>query len=339
MRIKSFITYFHGRMLESPEAVEDAHRNGEHPRLNVQWGKHGSLPFGWEQLSIQADAGDAERDYLDIQKPMFLRDYNFATWQKLQREGRRLADHPLGSQWPTRFTGDWEAFTAFTREVDLRPFLQPGKAIAVARWNNATLQQRFLRYNFRPKTEWPDRVDASPGFESQLDRRVGASLDRVSQPAEWIALRRSAGETGERLIPKERVTFDLPPMSLFAPETPRYPNLWFYALVADFPSYSAFVNHLSSVLHAGGFTADEVSLNEGADMALSIEHLQPWSGIPGLMHGHSLHIRLFWKRLERDRLDRVNWGTGRAPHWRVAASIHYEVEHGNALHADVEVCP
>ena len=27
--------------------------------------------------------------------------------------------------------------------------------IVVSRWNSATLNQRFLRYNFKPKSEWP----------------------------------------------------------------------------------------------------------------------------------------------------------------------------------------
>jgi len=28
--------------------------------------------------------------------------------------------------------------------------------IRVSRWNSATINQHFLRYNFRPKTEWPE---------------------------------------------------------------------------------------------------------------------------------------------------------------------------------------
>ena len=339
MQIVRFTTYFHGRMLEPPAAIDEARRNNNRPRLNVQWGKHGSLPYGWETLSIQADIGDIEREYLDIRNPVSMKDYNVATWQKLRNVGRRLVNHALGESWPARFEGTWENFVAFDREVDLRALLQQRRTIAVSRWNNATLQQRFLRYNFRPKTEWPDREGTAPGFEPQLDRRVGASLDRVSDPTEWIALRRSAGEPEERLIDRERATVDLPPMSLWRPETPRYPNLWFYAPVTDFPTYAAFVDHLSSVLRGGGYAADEVSLNEGADLALSIEHLQPWSRIPPLMHAHAIHVRLFWKRLERDNLQRTAWGPDRTPHWQVAASVHYEVEHANDLHADVVICP
>jgi hypothetical protein len=28
--------------------------------------------------------------------------------------------------------------------------------VLVSRWNNATIDRHLLRYNFRPKTEWPD---------------------------------------------------------------------------------------------------------------------------------------------------------------------------------------
>lgn len=27
--------------------------------------------------------------------------------------------------------------------------------ILVSRWNSGTVNQRFLRYNFKPKSEWP----------------------------------------------------------------------------------------------------------------------------------------------------------------------------------------
>ena len=30
--------------------------------------------------------------------------------------------------------------------------------ISVSRWNNAVINQQFLPYNFRPKTEWPGEL-------------------------------------------------------------------------------------------------------------------------------------------------------------------------------------
>ena len=58
--VEKIWTYFHGRILAGGEAaLSDAHRNRMRPRVNVQWGKHGSMPVGWEQLKIIADRGDA----------------------------------------------------------------------------------------------------------------------------------------------------------------------------------------------------------------------------------------------------------------------------------------
>jgi hypothetical protein len=151
-------TYFHGRMLEGgPEAVQDARRHQMRPRINVQWGKHGSMPHGWESLSIRANEGDIERKYLSLDRPLSLKEYNEATFKKLSTEGRRLMEHPLSRRlgWPDRFTGDWQAFVDFSRPIDTQEWLDRTKMIKVSRWNSATIDQHFLPYNFRPKTEWP----------------------------------------------------------------------------------------------------------------------------------------------------------------------------------------
>src|SRR5688572_1672253 len=63
--VVGFWSYFHGRILSSDAAVRAANASGGRVRVNVQWGKHGSLPEGWETLSIQANTGDIERAYLD----------------------------------------------------------------------------------------------------------------------------------------------------------------------------------------------------------------------------------------------------------------------------------
>src|SRR5262249_6804911 len=68
-------------------------------------------------------------------------------------------------------------------------------------------------------------------------------------------------------------------------------------------------------------------------------NLQPWTSVEKLSHAHALHIRFFWRRLEQNGMEWAVFGDRGATYWRVAASIHYEVEHANPLHADVEVCP
>jgi hypothetical protein len=131
-------TYFHGRLLAGGDAARrDAREHGMRPRIDVQWGKHGSLPIGWA----------AEPAVLENQK---------ATWRALSK-GRRLPDHPIGKRlgWPARFAGPWEAFVDYSRLVDPLAWLDRTDMAKVTRWNSATINRHFLAYNFRPKTEWP----------------------------------------------------------------------------------------------------------------------------------------------------------------------------------------
>jgi hypothetical protein len=156
--IERIWTYFHGRILEGgDEALRDAAGHEMRARVNVQWGKHGSMPLGWESMSIVGDTGDLERAYYTTGKPITLSDYNRGTWQKLRKEGRRLIDHPMTRRlrWPDRFTGQWEDFVDFSREVDVRKMLDERGLVTVSRWNSAVINRHFLPYNFRPKTEWP----------------------------------------------------------------------------------------------------------------------------------------------------------------------------------------
>ncbi|MFN0110630.1 MAG: hypothetical protein ACKVZH_17370 [Blastocatellia bacterium] len=156
--IEAVWSYFHGRILAGGEtAISDAKRNAQRPRINIQWGKHGSLLAGWETTTITATGGDVERQYYPTNQPITLRQYQEGTFRKLAEVGRRLADHPIGIRlgWPLKFAGTWNDFTNFSRLVDTRLWLTKTKLARVSRWNNATINQQFLPYNFRPKTEWP----------------------------------------------------------------------------------------------------------------------------------------------------------------------------------------
>ena len=158
-RLERLWTYFHGRILEGGEkALLDARQHAMRASVHVQWGKHGSMPAGWESLPILASIGDIERQYLTLDKPITLKQYNEATHRKLSTEGRRLLDHPMARRlgWPQRFNGTWEDFVDFSRVVETREFLDRAKMVQVSRWNSATIDQHFLPYNFRPKTEWPE---------------------------------------------------------------------------------------------------------------------------------------------------------------------------------------
>jgi len=155
--ITGISTYFHGRILRGgSEAIQEAKAHAGRSRINVQWGKHGSLLLGWEKLPIVAVEDDSEKNFYPLGRQITLLDYNRGTYEKLSKEGRRLPEHPLGRVWPIKFVGSWQDFMNFSVLIDPAELLSSKKMIRVSRWNNATINQHFLRYNFRPKTEWPE---------------------------------------------------------------------------------------------------------------------------------------------------------------------------------------
>jgi hypothetical protein len=150
--LKRIWTYFHGQILDGgKEALNDARHHGWRPRINVQWGKHGSMPANWEDLKIRRDAS------APIAEAISLKLYNEETYRRLSSAGRRLPGHPLGvrGKWPQKFSGTWAAFINFSKLIEPLTLLEQNRMAMVSRWNSATINQYFLRYNFRPKTEWP----------------------------------------------------------------------------------------------------------------------------------------------------------------------------------------
>jgi hypothetical protein len=320
--LERFWTYFHGRILEGGEvARRDARAHDMRPRVNVQWGKHGSMPVGWESIEIVADTGDTEREYLSL-GPISLLDYNRGTWEKLRTEGRRLIDHRLARRlgWPDRFEGDWSAFSSFNRIVEPLAFIDRHRMVSVSRWNSAVINQEFLPYNFRPKTEWPDGTAAGPVLRTAPAPPLveAASLD----------------------------VFGLPPKSVFDRAMPRYPNVWFHVDASLVDSYASAVRLVADQLR-GPMRLREFhgpfSNPEGADFEVTLEHLQPWEVTEhrALQHSHAFHMRYYHSALAARQLERVSLPTvnGERTFYRVAASAHYEVEHTNPNHADVEICP
>ncbi len=314
--IEKIWTYFHGRILEGGDmALNDARQHAMRPRVNVQWGKHGSMPLGWEEMKITANPGDAERKYYPVGEPITLRRYNEGTFRKLSEEGRRLMNHPLGVRlgWPQKFTGRWEDFVNFSRLVDPLALLGKTKMARVSRWNSATINQHFLTYNFRPKTEWPPESLKSqiPNLKSELTAR---SIE----------------------------DFQLPLKSVFDRAMPRYPNVWFYVDASLAPSHDAAVKLVTENLRPAMRLREfygPFDNPEGCDFEVRLEHLQPWEvrAQRALQHSHAFHMRYYYSALAKQKLDQVK--LGERVFYRFGASAHYEVEHTNPNHADVESCP
>lgn len=133
--------------------------------------------------------------------------------------------------------------------------------------------------------------------------------------------------------------FRLPPKAVFDKAMPRYPNVWFYldaSLAADHQAAVKLVTgQLRQALHLREL---HIPHSEAADFEIRLEHFQPWEHPEHkeLQHAHSFHMRYYYSDLVRNHLERVEF-EGR-PFYRFAGSVHYEVEHGNPNHADVEIC-
>jgi hypothetical protein len=131
--------FYHGVVIPSPAAAHEARWHGGRPRIDVQWGKHGLLPFDWQAIG--------EGQLIENMR---------STYQRLHTEGCRQADYPLARHWPHRFDGRWEDFVDFRLEVDPRNWLQRNRMMMVGHLANAIIDWFFLRYNFYPKFSWPD---------------------------------------------------------------------------------------------------------------------------------------------------------------------------------------
>jgi hypothetical protein len=127
---------------------------------------------------------------------------------------------------------------------------------------------------------------------------------------------------------------------------PRYPNVWFYVDTALAGSHEAAVKlvtaKLRSAMHLREFYPPFTN-PEGCDFEVRLEHLEPWIDLNHrpLQHSHSFHMRYYYTALARHKLSRVKipWEGGAREFFRFGASAHYEVEHTNPNHADVEICP
>lgn len=167
-RVIGVYTYFHGRILvSSREPVVGR------ARVVSQWGKHGTMPMNWRQLSIQADGDDVEGSRMRTDRPMGLEEYNQETYRKLHNQGRQKPNSPLAKRWPLRFDGAWSDFVNFSRAVDVEQRLRRDDYIMISYFNNAVINRYFLRYNFAAKTEWPSELCDPPAPAPNVPSAAG----------------------------------------------------------------------------------------------------------------------------------------------------------------------
>ncbi|KRE34122.1 hypothetical protein [Paenibacillus sp. Soil724D2] len=141
--VTNVLTFFHSSVIESQAAVQEAHENDGRPIVRIEWGKHGSLLKGWENLVIPM-------------KEVTAMEWLQETFEQV-KAGGRVPDHPLKRHWPKGFEGGFEDFTNFSVPVDPLQFLNQKPLLFKSLWVNAIIYTEGLLYNFHPKMEWPQR--------------------------------------------------------------------------------------------------------------------------------------------------------------------------------------
>ncbi len=137
LRVTRVATYFHGRIVATPEAVEEANAHGGRPWIGVEWGYHGSVP--WKATGKVAVVDEILRGH----------------WERARPGGKGHPADPLARGWPKTYSRDYAAYIDFAVPFDPRPMLRERDLVYVSRWANATINRYCLRYNFAAKTEWP----------------------------------------------------------------------------------------------------------------------------------------------------------------------------------------
>ncbi len=144
-KIETLFTYFHGKIIDrkNPELITKE----DHPIINIQWGKHGSLLPGWDKHA---------------NGEIFL--YMKNTYERLKNKGAKNKDAPLAKEWISYFEGEWRDFIDFSQKVEVEEYLRKKEMMIVGKYANAILKWYFLHYNFNPKYSWPSLDSLSKGI-------------------------------------------------------------------------------------------------------------------------------------------------------------------------------
>lgn len=135
LKVMDVATYWHRTVLRTKDCVLDARRAGQRPRVDVQWGQHGMLPFGWRSLRTARPRAELVIYYGIMHNR-----------NRKNRNGREL--HKIS------FSGSYEEYCRFDVYTDTAPYIE-GEGVIVTDDPDEALQSR-LKGIFAEKKEWPD---------------------------------------------------------------------------------------------------------------------------------------------------------------------------------------
>lgn len=151
LEVTKVYTYFHQHILTSSQADIEAKNSGNCAKIFVQWGKHGSLISGYDDIKLIIETG------LGLEKHTTVREYLKRDYEH-SLKGGRVPEHPIKQEWPKSFEGGFADYLTFENRIDLREFFEKKNRIFTSIWANAVISQKALSYNVHPKKDWPDSL-------------------------------------------------------------------------------------------------------------------------------------------------------------------------------------
>lgn len=135
LKTTEVFTLWHRTVLATEACVLNAKASGQRPRIDVQWGQHGLLPFGWETLT-------SARPRLEIR-----------IHYEVARRLNRLATAKARER-DVSFEGIYADYVTFSVRLDTADLIDESRVVKAGR------SREFLRARlgdtFLLKKEWPD---------------------------------------------------------------------------------------------------------------------------------------------------------------------------------------
>jgi len=135
LKVTDVFTLWHRTVLRTESCLMDAKASGQRAKIEVQWGQHGLLPFGWKSLVTA--------------RPRLELAMHYEVVRYINRLPKASSMKPAVS-----FNGSFNDYLAFTKKVDAVDYIHE-RDIVKAEHSLEFLRSR-LGTTFLPKKEWPD---------------------------------------------------------------------------------------------------------------------------------------------------------------------------------------
>lgn len=134
LKLEDVITFWHRTTLRTDACLLEARANQQRPRIEVQWGQHGMLPWNW-------------RDIISIRPRLELAMHYSLVAQNNRADGAATdGGSPL-------FGGSYEQYLQFTNCLDTSSYLSEENIIVAERPSQKI--RALIRGSYAEKKEWP----------------------------------------------------------------------------------------------------------------------------------------------------------------------------------------